>query len=115
MKSCPPSPGRSTVATYNLAAMIPSDPASARPPLPPPPSARRPRSGGGNRLLAILFVSVALLGALAALGATYGAVRAAASYQQFARDLPSVTLVGTRPVFKTTRILDRNGKLIYEL
>ncbi len=80
----------------------------------PAPSPRRSHSTGG-RLLAILFVTLALIGALLAMLASYGAVRAAAVYQQFARDFPSVTGVDTRPIFKTTRILDRNGKLIYEL
>src|SRR5204862_4955639 len=42
-------------------------------------------------------------------------VRAAAIYHQFTSELPAVTDVGAHEVFKTTRILDRNGKLIYEL
>ena len=80
----------------------------------PPPPSKRPRPGGA-RFLAAFFVGIAVASALLSLLATYGAVRAAAAYQQFARDLPSVSGVDTRPIFKTTRILDRNEKLIYEL
>lgn len=96
-----------------------------RPPLPAlspngPPGARRRRSQRATgsqraRLVASSLVLAAVVGAGLGLLATVGTVRAISLYQSFASDLPSVAEVGTRPVFKTTRVLDRNGELIYEL
>lgn len=63
----------------------------------------------------MLFVLLALAGTTIGLLVSYGAVTANALYRQFTRDLPAVSGVGDRPVFKTSRILDRNGDLIYEL
>jgi 1A family penicillin-binding protein len=97
--------------------MIPPDPAGARPAYPaanPSPKRDRPGDSGGH-LVAILFIGVAVFGALLGTAVTYGAVTAASAYERFARELPSVSGVGDRTVFKTSQILDRNGKLIYEL
>lgn len=80
------------------------------------PTSKRNRPGNaGGRLLAILFIGVAAFGALMGTLVAYGAVTAASAYERFTRDLPSVSVVGDRPIFKTSQILDRNGKLIYEL
>src|SRR5438552_7544453 len=96
--------------------------------MPPDPGARRTRRGpaaqaasqrrsrsSSGRLLGVLFAGLAVFGALLGTLITYGAVTAASAYERFARDLPSVSHVSDRPIFKTTQILDRNGKLIYEL
>ncbi|MBI4213506.1 MAG: PBP1A family penicillin-binding protein [Chloroflexi bacterium] len=95
--------------------MIPPDAPGARHGSHRPTPPLRLRRSSGGRLIAVLLVALALMGALLGLLVSYAAVRAATAYQQFARDLPSVSGVDTRPIFKTTRILDRNGRLIYEL
>lgn len=61
------------------------------------------------------MVLLGLLGVLLAATATIGAATAAALYHSFTESLPPVTAVGARDVFKTTRILDREGNLLYEL
>lgn len=78
---------------------------------------RRPRAhrGLGAIVLAgslILFVGAA---GLIIASATVGAAVAATAYNSFTESLPSVSAMGTRDVFKTTRILDRHGNLLYEL
>jgi 1A family penicillin-binding protein len=61
-------------------------------------------------LLTLITLAAALTGLV-----TVGAAAAAAAYRQYTDDLPPVSDVGNRNVFKTTRILDRNGDLLYEL
>ncbi len=79
----------------------------------PPP--RRSRAGSAAFLLtAALFGLFVITGSAGILLAT-GARAASAWYGSFVQDFPSVSDVDTRSVFKNSRILDRNGDLLYEL
>lgn len=76
---------------------------------------KRARRGAPAVLVATLLAFLLLgAGGLAA-AATLGAAAAVAVYHNFVADLPSVSAVDTRQAFKTTRILDREGNLLYEL
>jgi 1A family penicillin-binding protein len=66
-------------------------------------------------LIGFLLLFVATIGAVLTALVTIGAATAAALYHSFTEDLPAVTAVSTRETFKTTRILDRHGELLYEL
>ncbi len=73
------------------------------------------RRGAATYLVGLLLFFLATLGATATALVTLGAATAAALYHNFTEDLPSVSAVSTRETFKTTRILDRNGDLLYEM
>src|SRR5207302_7156780 len=80
---------------------------------------RGPRRGVAPRAGA-LIVMVGLFGLFVAAGSFFAFTAAAATataawYDTFVSDFPSVATVNNRDVFKTTRILDRNGDLLYEL
>jgi membrane peptidoglycan carboxypeptidase len=62
----------------------------------------------------VLILSIATAGVLTSL-ATVGAATTAAVYHNFSEQLPVVTGLSQRDVFQTTRILDRDGNLLYEL
>jgi 1A family penicillin-binding protein len=62
-----------------------------------------------------LLLSLAILGALLTAVITIGAATAASLYHSFTEDLPAISTVSTRETFKTTRILDRHGELLYEM
>jgi len=79
----------------------------------PPPPRSRPRSAA-FLLTAALFGLFVIAGSAAILLAT-GARAASAWYGSFVQDFPSVSDVDTRSVFKNSRILDRDGDLLYEL
>jgi 1A family penicillin-binding protein len=66
-------------------------------------------------LIGLFLLFVATIGAVLTAVVTIGAATAAALYHSFTEDLPSVSAVSTRETFKTTRILDRHGELLYEL
>src|SRR3990170_2842505 len=73
-----------------------------------------PRSLGRGLLLTTL---VALVGA-GLLFLTGGVVAVSAGlglYNEYTKDLPEPEQVGRRQVFKTSRIYDRNGVLLYEV
>jgi 1A family penicillin-binding protein len=80
---------------------------------------RRRRSNGRHRVAPYLVAALLLLllmgAVLIAAVATVGAATAAAFYVSFTEALPPVTAMGNRDFFKTTRILDRDGTLLYEL
>ncbi|MBM2810430.1 MAG: penicillin-binding protein, family [Chloroflexi bacterium] len=65
--------------------------------------------------ISAVLISLLLLAAVLSTFATLGTAAAAAWYRSFTEDLPTVSGIGTRDVFKTTRILDRHGNLLYEL
>ncbi|MPZ13407.1 MAG: PBP1A family penicillin-binding protein, partial [Chloroflexi bacterium] len=73
---------------------------------------RRSRTGYivAGALTLMLLLAFGLAGT-----ATFGAASAAAAYHSFIEDLPSVGVLSTRDVYQTTRILDRDGNLLYEL
>ena len=73
------------------------------------------RRGATAYLVGLLLLFLATLGAVATALVTLGAATAAALYHNFTEDLPAVSAVGTRETFKTTRILDRNGDLLFEM
>src|SRR5215212_3738210 len=73
------------------------------------------RRGAAAYLVGLLLLLLATLGAVLTAVVTLGAATAAAFYHNFTEDLPSVSAIGTRETFKTTRILDRNGDLLYEM
>ena len=62
----------------------------------------------------VAILSIAIAGVLTSL-ATVGATTTAAVYHTFSEQLPVVTGLSQRDVFQTTRILDRDGNLLYEL
>src|SRR5437867_12496804 len=94
--------------------------------LPPIPLVRRSypphRKCNGNArgrvatfIIATTMITLLILGALIASLVTVGAAAAASFYHTFTEDLPSIGDMGVRDTFKTTRILDRNGDLLYEI
>ena len=56
-----------------------------------------------------------VLATLAILMAITGGLAAATAYSYYTRDLPSPDKLQDRQVFRSTKILDRNGALLYEL
>lgn len=66
-------------------------------------------------LFGLLLLLLATIAAVLTALVTIGAATAAALYHSFTEDLPSVSAITTRETFKTTRILDRNGDLLYEM
>lgn len=56
-----------------------------------------------------------VLATLAILMAITGGLAAATAYSYYTRDLPSPDKLQDRQVFRSTKILDRNGTLLYEL
>src|SRR5438034_10961371 len=82
---------------------------------PPPRHPRRSPKKRSSGRGAVVGIVIAVLAAVLGLVTTVGAASAYSAYQSLTRDLPSVAGVGNRPSFKTTRVLDRNGNLIYEL
>jgi len=81
---------------------------------------RFPRRGRGAPRAGALVLMVTLFGLFISIGGFFmftaaAATSAAAWYDSFVQDFPSVATVNDRDVFKTTRILDRNGELLYEL
>jgi len=81
---------------------------------------RTPRRGRGAERAGALIVMLGLFGLFAVVGSFFAFTAAAATataawYDTFVSDFPSVDAVNSRAVFKTTRILDRNGDLLYEL
>jgi 1A family penicillin-binding protein len=56
-----------------------------------------------------------VLVSLSALAVISGALAAGAAYAYFTKDLPSPNQLQDRQTFRTTKILDRNGRLLYEL
>lgn len=95
--------------------------ASATRPNPPhlhPRLFRRPARASSRPPTGALLVAaaLALLGLAAASVAFVGVAGAAfAAYRAVTRDLPSVEEIAQREVFKSVRILDRNGELLAEL
>src|SRR5689334_4525056 len=83
---------------------------------PPHRKAAATRRGGvATFLIAAAMILMLLLGAVMISMVTVGAAAAASFYHTFTADLPSVGDMAQRDTFKTTRILDRNGDLLYEL
>lgn len=81
-----------------------------------PPRSRRPRRRRTTGLFAWVFGAAAaalLLVGLAAVGT--GVAVAYGAYVELSRDLPPVEALAEREVFTSTRILDREGRLLYEL
>ncbi len=83
-----------------------------------PPHRRNP--GGRARGIATFFIAAVIIlllvtGSIMISMVTVGAAAAASFYHTFTRDLPSVSEMDSRDTFKTTRILDRNGDLLYEM
>jgi len=66
-------------------------------------------------VIAATMIFALAVGAVSASLLTVGAAAAASFYNTFTEDLPSVSEINTRDTFKTTRILDRNGDLLYEI
>src|SRR5436190_1730250 len=66
-------------------------------------------------LLAASLILLLLATAIMSAFTTLGTAAAAAWYRSFTEDLPTVNGIQERDVFKTTRILDRDGNLLYEL
>src|SRR5262245_37763626 len=60
-----------------------------------------------SSLIALILISV--------FATTVSAVGSAIAVQQFLKDLPSPNNIQNRDVFKSTKIYDRNGVLLYEL
>src|SRR5437763_4220655 len=85
-----------------------------RRPLSPRRVSRARRGFGTYALVATLFFAVTVGAVLTSL-ATVGATTTASVYHTFSEELPTVTGLSVRDVFKTTRILDRDGNLLYEL
>src|SRR5438876_12188468 len=82
-----------------------------------PKGPRRDRTPRGFLAYALIFtlgLMIALAAVLTSL-ATVGASTTATVYHTFSTQLPVVTGLSARDVFQTTRILDRNGDLLYEL
>src|SRR4051812_30386469 len=73
------------------------------------------RGGVATFIIAAAMITLLILGALMATVVTVGAAATASFYHSFTEDLPSIGEMGVRDTFKTTRILDRNGDLLYEL
>lgn len=71
--------------------------------------ARRPKSKLGPGFFMMVLASFGAAIALFVFGA------AASVYAELTSDLPSLNLLTNRLTFKTTQILDRNGKLLYEI
>lgn len=71
--------------------------------------ARRPERRLGLNFLLQIAGSLAAVAALVLFGAVYSV------YAEFTTDLPSLDQLSNRLSFKTTQILDRNGKLLYEV
>ena len=81
---------------------------------------RTPRRGRSAERSGALILVIGLFGLFVTVGSLFAFTAAAATataawYDTFVSDFPSVTTVDSRAVFKTTRILDRNGDLLYEL
>ncbi len=57
----------------------------------------------------LVLVSLSILAVIS------GVLAAGAAYAYFTRDLPSPNQLQDRQTFRTTKILDRNGRLLYEL
>src|SRR5205823_369202 len=81
---------------------------------------KAPRRGRPAPRAGALILTLGLFSFFLATGSFFAFTAAAATataawYDTFVSDFPSVATVNTRDVFKTTRILDRNGDLLYEL
>jgi membrane peptidoglycan carboxypeptidase len=86
----------------------PPAPAASRPPDPPPFDFRRALGCAAYGLIGLFFAGVVV--------ALIGVSIAVYSYYSIARTLPSVEDLQTRASqFETTRILDRNGNVLYEI
>ncbi len=105
----------STAAVEDIPATRPSSP----PPPPPPPPRRRISPPGDETFKNALgcFLRMTLLGMFIAV--VVGIILATAGfyyYWQIAKDLPDPSDLRSRvSQFETTRILDRNGNLLYEI
>lgn len=75
----------------------------------------RSRTGFGVYVLGATLVVAIVVAALLTSLATVGATTTASVYHNFSEQLPTVTGLSGREVFQTTRILDRDGNLLYEL
>lgn len=64
-----------------------------------------------SRIRVAFLVLISLL----ALALITGVAAGGAAYAYFTKDLPSANQLQDRQVFRTTKILDRNGRLLYEL
>ena len=71
--------------------------------------ARRPERRLGASFFFQLVGSLIVVGMLSMFGAAYS------MYVEITTDLPSLDQLSNRLSFKTTQILDRNGKLLYEI
>src|SRR5436853_2856915 len=82
-----------------------------------PPNRRNRGNTRGIATFAIAATMIFLLiaGAVMASMVTVGAAAAASFYHSFTEDLPSISDMDNRDTFKTTRILDRYGDLLYEM
>lgn len=77
---------------------------------------REKRSGTGIPMFFRIVASTIIALSLVTLfGTTVSAVGSAIAVSQFLKDLPSPNNIGNRDVFKSTKIYDRNGVLLYEL
>src|SRR4051794_4377135 len=65
-------------------------------------------------LAALLLTLFLVVGTMISM-VTLGASALAPAYHSYTEDLPSITGVQQRDVFKNSRILDREGNLLYEL
>src|SRR5581483_2793515 len=93
--------------------------------LPPIPLVRRSypphrRDTGRRRGIATFIIAFTMMlmlvaGAVLVSAATVGGAAAASFYHTFTEDLPPIGEIASRDTFKTTRILDRNGDLLYEI
>src|SRR5437016_2783100 len=73
------------------------------------------RGGIATFVIAATMIFLLIVGAVMASMVTVGAAAAASFYHSFTEDLPSISDMDNRDTFKTTRILDRNGDLLYEM
>lgn len=118
-----PAPGESTVRGRGIP---PSHPTSSRPPVPPPPSIVRRASPatpltppasqvftqGLSCLVRAVIVSLFFLVIATVCGSSFLIFQ----YYQIARSLPDVSALRDKAShFETTRILDRNGNVLYEI
>src|SRR5690242_10375 len=73
------------------------------------------RGGFATLIIATIMLLLLVAGAVMATIATVGAAAAASFYHTFTEDLPPISEMASRDTFKTTRVLDRNGDLLYEI
>src|SRR4051794_3632718 len=73
------------------------------------------RGGIATFVIAATLLFLLVISAVMASMVTVGAAAAASFYHSFTEDLPAISDMDNREIFKTTRILDRNGDLLYEM